>query len=56
MPERPWQTLVRQLTDAGYESPYLDRLRARVDPAQAQDTLEQEIIREMASALGRAED
>ena len=56
MPERPWQALVRQLTDAGYESPYLDRLRARVDPAQAQDTLEQEIIREMAAALGRAED
>ncbi len=56
MPERPWQTLVRQLSAAGYESPYLDRLRARVDPAQAQDTLEQEIIREMASALGRAED
>jgi hypothetical protein len=56
MAERPWRTLVRQLTDAGYESPYLDRLRARVDPAQAQDTLEQEIIGEMAAALGRAED
>ena|SRR5689334_12055754 len=52
----PWKALVRQLTDAGYESPYLDRLRARVDPSQAQDSLEQEIIREMAAALGRAED
>jgi hypothetical protein len=51
-----WKTLVRELTDAGYESPYLDRLRQRVDVAQAQDSLEKEILREMAAALGRAED
>ena len=51
-----WRNLVRELTDAGYESPYLDRLKARVDVAQAQSSLEKEIIAEMASALGRAED
>ena len=51
-----WRSLVRQLTDAGYESPYLDRLKARVDVAQAQSSLEKEIVAEMAAALGRAED
>jgi hypothetical protein len=51
-----WRNLVRQLTDAGYESPYLDRLKARVDVAQAQSSLEKEIVAEMAAALGRAED
>lgn len=52
--ERPWQALVRELKDAGYESPYLDRLRARYDVAAAQEELEKEIMREMAAALGRS--
>lgn len=52
----PWTSLVRTLTDAGHESPYLDRLRARVDPARAQSDLETEIRAEIAAALGRAED
>lgn len=52
--ERPWQSLVRELRDAGIESPYLDRLRARHDVAAAQEELEKEIIHEMAQALGRA--
>ena len=52
--ERPWQSLVRELRDAGIESPYLDRLRARHDVAAAQEALEKEIIHEMAQALGRA--
>jgi hypothetical protein len=52
--ERPWQSLIRELRDSGYESPYLDRLRARHDVAAAQEQLEKEIIREMAAALGRA--
>jgi hypothetical protein len=56
MRDAPWRTLVRDLTDAGYESPYLDRLRRRVDTTAPQATLEQEIIAEMAAALGRAED
>ena len=51
--ERPWQSLVRELRDTGFESPYLDRLRARHDVAAAQEQLEKEIIREMAEALGR---
>jgi hypothetical protein len=52
--ERPWESLVRELRDADYESPYLDRLRARHDVAAAQEQLEKEIIREMAAALGRS--
>ena len=52
--ERPWQSLVRELRDAGIESPYLERLRARHDVAAAQEELEKEIIQEMAQALGRA--
>jgi hypothetical protein len=52
----PWTSLVRTLADAGHQSPYLDRLRARVDPSRAQDDLETEIRAEIAAALGRAED
>lgn len=54
-PER-WESLVRTLRDRGHESPYLDRLRARLDAFQAMDDLEAEILREKAAALGRAED
>lgn len=54
--EATWKRLVRELTDSGFESPYLDRLRARIDPRLAFESLEQEIAREMASALGRAGD
>lgn len=54
MPEPRYRRLVRDLTAAGYESPYLERLRARVHPGQALESLEQEIAREIASALGRA--
>jgi hypothetical protein len=56
MRDAPWRTLIRELTDAGYESPYLDRLRQRLDVAQAHESLEREILHEMACALGRAED
>jgi hypothetical protein len=54
--EATWKRLVRELTDSGYASPYLDRLRARLDVTLAFEALEQEIAREMASALGRAGD
>jgi len=56
MRDAPWRTLVRELKDSGYESPYLDRLRARLDPAEAVSRLEAEIVQEMAQALGRTED
>jgi hypothetical protein len=49
----PWKTLVTELQDRGHRSPYLDRLRQRLDVEQAQTTLEQEIVQEIASALGR---
>jgi len=52
--EPPWKSLVRELGDSGFSSPYLDRLRRRVDPAQAQQQLETEIVGEIAAALGRA--
>jgi hypothetical protein len=54
--EAPWSRLVRELKDTGYESPYLDRLRARLDPSEAVSRLETEIVQEMAQALGRTED
>lgn len=56
MRDTPWSRLVRELKDTGYESPYLDRLRARLDPAEAVARLETEIVQEMAQALGRTED
>ena len=49
----PWKTLVKELSRSGFESPYLDRLKQRVDVELATEELEQEIVREMASALGR---
>jgi hypothetical protein len=52
--QRPWQSLARELLDPGFESPYLDRLRARHDVAATQQQLEKEIVREMAEALGRS--
>jgi hypothetical protein len=54
VPARRWEHLVRELSQTGYESEYLDRLRARVDVEQAMEDLETEIIRETAAALGRA--
>ncbi len=54
MSDRPWQALVRELRDSGYDSPYLARLRARIDVAAAQEQLEKEILREIAQALGRS--
>jgi len=56
MREPPWKNLVRHLDDSGYESPYLDRLRARLDAGGVRQSLETEIIREVAQALGRSED
>ena len=56
MRSKPWQSLVRKLQDEGFESPYLQRLIARVDAEQAQQDLEREIAQEIASALGRSED
>ena len=56
MSQRPWERLVRELRDEGFQSPYLDRLRGRLDVYEAQEELEREIVQEMASALGRAEE
>ncbi len=52
----PWKRLVLELADQGFESPYLDRLRRKLDVEQAHRELEKEILQEMAAALGRAED
>lgn len=56
MRQPPWKALVAELKDRGHESPYLDRLRARMDVEQAQSSLEREIIQEIAAALGRTEE
>lgn len=55
MAEPTWKKLVEQLKDQRYQSPYLDRLQQRL-PASGPADLAGEILREMASALRRAED
>lgn len=47
---------MRELASAGFESPYLERLKKRVNVELATEELEKEIVEEMASALGRAGD
>lgn len=50
--------LIQSLSDSGIESPYLERLRKRVGSSAregALKSLQQEILGEMAAALGRAE-
>ncbi|MEL6344223.1 MAG: hypothetical protein AAFV53_13975 [Myxococcota bacterium] len=54
MADPVWKSLVIQLKDREKESPYLNRLRARLDVTMGHGSLEQEILSEMAAALGRA--
>jgi len=54
MKDPPWKRLVEELKDQGYESIYLDRLRASLDVEQQHAILEIEIVQEMAYALGRS--
>jgi hypothetical protein len=54
--EPAWKSLVEQLVEEGHQSPYLDRLRERYDVSVGRESIERELMREMASALGRAED
>lgn len=51
-----WKSLVEQLVDEGHQSPYLERLRDRYDVRMPRESIEREVLREMASALARAED
>ncbi|WP_437476394.1 hypothetical protein WME75_26265 [Sorangium sp. So ce1014] len=55
MTEPAWKKLVEQLKNQGHKSPYLDRLRQRL-PATGPTDPAGEILREMASTLGRPED
>lgn len=51
--------LVKRLSAEGFESPYLDRLRAKTAEARRSAELgkiQREIVEEMAASLGRAED
>jgi hypothetical protein len=54
MKDPPWKRLVEELKDEGYESIYLDRLRATLDVEQQHGILEKEIVQEMAYALGQS--
>ena len=47
---------IEALVREGVESPYIDRLRARVNPAQSFRDIEREIVSEMAQALGMSEE
>ena len=51
-----WKNLLESLSDSELKSPYLDRLRSRIDIAQERQSLERELVQEIAQALGRAED
>jgi hypothetical protein len=52
----PWKKLAAELVENGIESKYLARVQARVTPEQRLESVEQEIVQEMAGALGRSED
>ncbi len=56
MGDQVWKNLLEILTDSELSSPYLDRLRSRIDIAQERQSLERELVQEIAQALGRAED
>ncbi|MBN1656339.1 MAG: hypothetical protein JXA30_21395 [Deltaproteobacteria bacterium] len=56
MRDQPWKNLLECLTDSEFDSPYLDRLRSRVEIAQGREGLQREILQEIAQALGRSED
>ncbi len=47
---------IESLVREGVESPYLDRLRTRLDPARVVSDVQREILSEMAQALGRSEE
>ena len=54
MADSRMKRLVTGLKERGYESVYLDRLQQRLDVEAAHEVLEQEIVAEMAAALGRS--
>ena len=56
MSEPIWKSLVDQLIDEGVDSEYLTRLRKKYDVEGSRESIEREIVREMANALTRAEE
>jgi hypothetical protein len=52
----PWKKLAAELREYGVESPYLERVRTRVDAEQELKALQDEIAGEIARALGRSEE
>lgn len=56
MSKSPWKKLAAELVENGIESKYLARVQARVSPEQRLEGVEQELVQEMAGALGRSED
>lgn len=52
----PWEKLAAELREYGVESPYLERVRTRVDAEQELRALQDEIAGEIARALGRTEE
>jgi hypothetical protein len=53
--ETPWKSMASALY-SGAEVPYVEHLRAKVEPAAALQQIEKEIVAEMANALGRSQD
>ena len=56
MQDKELKNRLTALVKEGVESPYIDRLRARVDPSQVVTDIQREIVSEMAQALGHSEE
>jgi len=56
MDDTTWRPMLEALQQKGFRSTFLDRLQRRMQLATGQSSLEHEMLQEMASSLGRAED
>ncbi len=56
MDDSTWRPMIESLQQKGFRSTFLDRLQRRMQIATGQSSLEYEMLQEMASSLGRAED
>jgi hypothetical protein len=56
MDDSSWRPMIEALQQKGFRSNYLERLQRRLQIATGRESLEQEMLQEMAASLGRAED
>ncbi len=56
MDDSTWRPMIEALQQKGFRSTFLERLQRKLQIATGQSSLEHEMLQEMASSLGRAED